>query len=258
MTLLVLGISHRSAPLRVLDQLGLTEDEADRPGRGPGRLGGGLRGDRAATCNRVEVYADVTRFHPALSRRHRPARRSATGADRGPSSSTATCISTPRPSRTCSASRPVWTRWSSVRRRSSGRSGPAWCADRSRAPPAASSTRVVQRALRVGKRVHAETGIDRSGASVVSVALDLAATVLGDLADRRVLVVGAGSMGALSVATLAARGGASIVVANRTRDAAARGRRHPGRRAAIELDRPADGAWARSDLSVCAPARRTA
>ena len=75
---------------------------------------------------------------------------------------------------------------------------------------------VGQRALRVGKRVHAETGIDRSGVSVVSVALDAAADVLGDLGERRVLVVGAGSMGALAASTLVARGASDVVVANRT------------------------------------------
>jgi glutamyl-tRNA reductase len=75
----------------------------------------------------------------------------------------------------------------------------------------------VQRALRAGKRVHAETGIDRTGQSVVSVALDAAAAHVGDLAGRRVVVVGAGSMGSLSTALLAARGVSGVVVANRTR-----------------------------------------
>ena len=39
---------------------------------------------------------------------------------------------------------------------------------------------LAQQALRVGKRVHSETGIDAAGASVVSVALDRAAGMLGD------------------------------------------------------------------------------
>jgi glutamyl-tRNA reductase len=75
---------------------------------------------------------------------------------------------------------------------------------------------VGQRALRAGKRVHSETGIDRSGVSVVSVALDAAADVLGELSERRVLVVGAGSMGALAASTLVARGVGDVQVANRT------------------------------------------
>jgi glutamyl-tRNA reductase len=74
---------------------------------------------------------------------------------------------------------------------------------------------VAQRALRVGKRVHTETGIDRAGASLVSVALDRAEARIGDLAGHPVLVVGAGSMGALAATTLARRG-AAVTVSSRT------------------------------------------
>jgi glutamyl-tRNA reductase len=81
---------------------------------------------------------------------------------------------------------------------------------------------LAQTALRVGKRVHAETGIDRAGASIVSVALDSAEAVLGELPGRRALIVGAGSMGALAGATLRRRGVTDIVVANRSPERAAR------------------------------------
>ena len=78
---------------------------------------------------------------------------------------------------------------------------------------------LMQQALRVGKRAHAETGIDRAGQSVVTAALDLAAAHLdGDLAGRPALVVGAGAMGALGVATLSRLG------------AGAAHRHQPGRR----------------------------
>nr|MDQ6935987.1 glutamyl-tRNA reductase [Actinomycetota bacterium] len=73
-----------------------------------------------------------------------------------------------------------------------------------------------QQALRVGKRSHAETGIDRAGASLVATALDRAAAHLGSLADRRALVVGAGAMARLTVSTLVATGACDVVVANRT------------------------------------------
>jgi glutamyl-tRNA reductase len=81
---------------------------------------------------------------------------------------------------------------------------------------------LAQTALRVGKRVHSDTGIDRAGASIVSVALDQAASMLGSLDGRRAVIVGAGSMGALSAATLRRRGVTDIVVANRTADRAER------------------------------------
>ena len=73
-----------------------------------------------------------------------------------------------------------------------------------------------QQALRVGKRVHAETDIDRAAPSLVSVALDRATAHVGDVRAKRVLVVGAGAMAGLAVATVAREGAAEIVVANRT------------------------------------------
>jgi glutamyl-tRNA reductase len=81
---------------------------------------------------------------------------------------------------------------------------------------------LMQQALRVGKRAHAETGIDRAGQSVVSAALDIATQHLGALAGRPALVVGAGAMGALSVATLSRRGVGPVSVTNRGADRAAR------------------------------------
>jgi glutamyl-tRNA reductase len=75
---------------------------------------------------------------------------------------------------------------------------------------------LVQQALRVGKRVHSETDIDHVAASVVGVALDDADTVLGGLAGRRALVVGAGSMGGLAAAALRRAGVGEVVIANRT------------------------------------------
>lgn len=70
-----------------------------------------------------------------------------------------------------------------------------------------------QAALRVGKRAHAETGIDAAGRSLVSVGLE--AAVPDGVAGRSAVVVGAGSMASLAVTTLA-RAGAEVAVANRT------------------------------------------
>ncbi|MEV4723958.1 glutamyl-tRNA reductase [Micromonospora humida] len=82
---------------------------------------------------------------------------------------------------------------------------------------------LMQQALRVGKRAHAETGIDRAGQSVVTAALDLTAELLdGDLAGRPALVVGAGAMGALSLATLSRRAAGPLTVTNRGAERAVR------------------------------------
>ena len=82
---------------------------------------------------------------------------------------------------------------------------------------------LMQQALRVGKRAHAETNIDRAGQSVVTAALDLAADLLdGDLAGRPAMVVGAGAMGSLGVATLSRLGAGPLTVTNRGADRALR------------------------------------
>jgi glutamyl-tRNA reductase len=82
-----------------------------------------------------------------------------------------------------------------------------------------------QQALRVGKRVHARTGIDAAGASVVSEALAAAAEALGGrtgLAGLRAAVVGAGAMGALAAAHLRRAEAAEVVVLNRSVERAER------------------------------------
>lgn len=77
---------------------------------------------------------------------------------------------------------------------------------------------LIQTTLRVGKRVHTETGLDQLGASVVSEALAAA----GDIAGKHALIVGAGSMGALTASHLRKSGIGEITVANRTEARAAR------------------------------------
>jgi glutamyl-tRNA reductase len=75
---------------------------------------------------------------------------------------------------------------------------------------------LMQQALRVGKRAHAETGIDRAGQSVVTAALEVAESHLGPLDGTSTLVIGAGAMGALSVATLTRAGVGPLRITNRS------------------------------------------
>ncbi|HZT15099.1 MAG TPA: glutamyl-tRNA reductase [Gaiellaceae bacterium] len=82
--------------------------------------------------------------------------------------------------------------------------------------------RVFRQALAVGKRVRAETAIGESPASVSSAAAALAAQVFGELEGRRVLLVGAGRIGALAAGNLASRGAEIAFVANRSPQAARR------------------------------------
>ena len=80
--------------------------------------------------------------------------------------------------------------------------------------------RVFRQALALGKRVRSETAIGESPASVSSAAAALVAQVFGELAGRRVLLIGAGRIGELAASNLASRGAEIAFVANRSQEAA--------------------------------------
>ncbi len=82
------------------------------------------------------------------------------------------------------------------------------------------TNRLFQAALATGKRVRTETQIGAGRQSVASVAVDLAMDTLGDLADRNVLIVGAGETAELTAQALHERGVATLFVANRRRERA--------------------------------------
>jgi len=82
------------------------------------------------------------------------------------------------------------------------------------------TNRLFREALSAGKRVRTETAVGRARLSISSVAVELAADMLGDLAARRVLVIGAGENGELTARALQARGVHTVFVANRRYDRA--------------------------------------
>jgi glutamyl-tRNA reductase len=114
---------------------------------------------------------------------------------------------------------------------------------------------LMQQALRVGKRAHAETGIDKAGQSVVTAALEVASAQLGDLHGRSALVIGAGAMGALSVATLTRAGVGPARITNRS---AARADRLAEAYGAVAVPfADLDAALAQADLVISATAAPT-
>jgi glutamyl-tRNA reductase len=80
--------------------------------------------------------------------------------------------------------------------------------------------RLFRGALTAGGRARQETGISEKGLSIPSVAVELARRTLGDLGERRVLVIGAGETSELVARALVARGVATVFVANRHYDRA--------------------------------------
>jgi glutamyl-tRNA reductase len=78
------------------------------------------------------------------------------------------------------------------------------------------------RAMTVGRRVRNETGINRGAVSIGSAAVELAVNLLGNLEDKKILVMGAGEIGTLVAKALARRCLSPIFIANRTYERAAK------------------------------------
>ncbi|GAA3155864.1 glutamyl-tRNA reductase [Blastococcus jejuensis] len=230
MSLLAVGISHRTAPVALLEQFAMGPDDRAKA------LHELVESDHVsealvlATCNRIEVFAEVEKFHGGVTDVSRVLARQA-GAS----------VEELSPYVTVHYEEQAVTHLFTVaagldsmvvgETQVLGQLRAAYALAREEGTVGRALHSVAQRALRVGKRVHSETGIDRAGASLVSVALDRAEARIGGLAGRRVLVVGAGSMGALAATTLGRRG-ADVVVSSRTEEHAQRLATSVGGRAA--------------------------
>jgi glutamyl-tRNA reductase len=222
-SVLVVGLSHKSAPVAVLERAAVSGDTVTKLLRDVVQAEPVAEAFVVSTCNRVEVYADVDRFHAGV---------------------TAICELL---ARHCGVPPHELTQYLYVHYEdravshllavAAGLDSMVVGEDqilgqvRSAVKLAAehgTAGRVLgelgRLALRTGKRARAETAIGRAGLSLLSAAVELAAASLGPLhpgedplAGRDVLVVGAGSMSGLATATAARSGAASITVANRTR-----------------------------------------
>src|SRR6195952_2836024 len=220
MSVLLFGVSHRSAPVSVLEQL--STDESDQAKIVDQVLQSSLVTEvmGRSTCNRVEVYAVVEAFHAGLS-----VIGSVLSEHSGMSLGDLTKYAYVRYAE--AAVEHLFAVTSGLDSAVIGEQQVLGQVRRSYASAEAHQTvgrtlhELAQRALQVGKRVHSETGIDAAGASVVSVALDMADARLSGaggrpacggersdsgkysgLAGRSAAVIGAGSMGSLAAAHL--------------------------------------------------------
>jgi glutamyl-tRNA reductase len=243
MSVLVVGLSHKSAPVSTLERAAVSGDTLGKLLHDVARLPDIAETFVISTCNRVEVYAEVGRFHGGVA---------------------GVCDLLSRysgiPAAELTSSLYVHYEDRAVQHLlavSSGLESMVVGEDqilgqvRTALKVAGEhgtlgrSLRDLGRlALRTGKRARAETGIDRLGLSLVSVGIELAAPHLGGaeaaglpeqemheklvsngpgrLSGLHVLVVGAGAMSGLAVATAARAGAARLTVANRTRAKAER------------------------------------
>jgi len=247
MSVLVVGLSHHTAPVSVLEQAVLTGDALAK------LLTDAVESEHVSevavlsTCNRIEVYADVEKFHGGVADvSELLGRYTALGLDG----------LTPHLYVHYEA-RAVQHLFTVACGLDSMVVGEGQILGQVKAALALAQelgsagrilNELVQQALRVGKRAHSQTGIDRAGRSLVSVGLEQAREAIGPLAGLRGLVVGAGSMSALAATTLLRAGVGEIVVANRTYERAARVAEAVGGRA-VPLD-AVDAELAEADLVV--------
>jgi len=75
---------------------------------------------------------------------------------------------------------------------------------------------LVERALKIGKRVRTETNISKGAVSVSSVAVELAEKIFGHLSGEQVLVIGTGEMSELTIQHLVKAGAGKIIVTSRS------------------------------------------
>jgi glutamyl-tRNA reductase len=214
MSVLVVGISHNSAPVAVLERLALDNEGAAKLAHDVLHEDHVSEATVLATCNRVEIYSDVTRFHGSVEAISRLLCEHAgehpddflphlyVHYDDGAVAHLFN-VASGLDSMVVGESQILGQAREALRAgQEGGTVGP-------------SLNLLFQQALRVGKRSHAETDIDRFAPSLVTASLATAARHIGDVAGKRVLVVGAGSLASLAVAT-ASRAGAEVTVANRT------------------------------------------
>lgn len=217
--ILALGISHKTAPVALRERVALTEGRAETFLRELLSDGEVHEAVAISTCNRTEIYVVAgdpveaeTRVLGMLARQ----------ADIRPTELAESIYAL----RNCDAARHLYRVTAGLESMIVGEAEVQGQIKRAYEVALAAGVtgplcnRLFAAALATGKRARSETAVSQSRVSVSSVAVDLARETLGDLASRRVLVLGTGEMGELTAQALSAQGAGTIFVANRRREQA--------------------------------------
>jgi glutamyl-tRNA reductase len=219
MTLLALGLSHKTARVEQREKAALSEAETRSLLRD--LLAAGVVAEAVAlsTCNRTELYAaapDPAAAEDALA--------DALVAHTHISADELACASyVLRDDRAASQLFRVTSSLDSMvvgESEIQGQVRQAWQIAVEEGASGAILNQLFRQALEVGKQVRAQTRIGSGSASVSAVAVELAEEVLDDLPGRQVLLIGAGGMAESTARSLVAHGVHEVVVANRTAGAA--------------------------------------
>ncbi|MDO5669218.1 MAG: glutamyl-tRNA reductase [Corynebacterium sp.] len=223
MSVLVVGMSHRSAPVALLERLSMDETVrndttsrlVERPSLSEAMI--------VSTCNRLEIYCVTNSFHSGVQdvvevlhaisdvdidtlRGYLYVRYADAAAEH------MMVVASGLDSMVVGEQQII------------GQVRTAYQEASEKGTVGQSLHRLAQTALHTGKRVHSETDIDDAGASMVTVAVDEALEHLhtDNLQGKTALVLGAGAMASLAATHLGRLGVDKLIIANRTRSRAER------------------------------------
>lgn len=219
MPLSVVGVSHQTAPVEVRERFAYLDDDVPEALERLRAETGIEEAVLLSTCNRTEIY-----LHPVLDPEVVEAAEGMLAAKAGPLARPVSAYlyryrgveAVRHLFRVASGLDSLVTGEAEIQ----GQVRDAYhrAAAAGTAPPLAGPVlhRLFQSALSVGGRVRAETPVGEGAASVASVAVELAKKIFGSLADRRVLVLGAGNTAERVVDSLRREGARDVMVVNRT------------------------------------------
>ena len=217
MSIVVVGVNHRTAPIELLERLAISEEQLPKALHQLDTYDHILEGAILSTCNRVEIYASVSKFHA--------------GTQDVKNFMSEFCHVAPEDFADLAYTYHDEGAMKQLLRVASGIDSlvvgeSEILGQVRRAFQAARDEGTVHRvlgaaaryALRVGKRARAETAIGRNPVSVSSAAVELARRAFADrdLSAKSVAILGAGKMGRLAAQALAASGASDITVVNRS------------------------------------------
>ncbi|MFO7567374.1 MAG: glutamyl-tRNA reductase [Enhygromyxa sp.] len=216
MSLLAVGLNHTTAPVDLREQLAVPREQIGESLSGLVRRASLSEVVLLSTCNRVEVYAvqpdqpapesivealaELRGVRSEVVQRHcfvREQDKAARHIFRVAASLESMVIGEPQ---------------------ILGQVKDAWQLARERQTVGPILDRCLTMAFRGAKRVRSETDIARGGASVASVAVDLARSIFGELQGSTVALIGAGEMSRQAALHLRAAGAARVIVVNRSRE----------------------------------------
>lgn len=250
MSILVIGVNHRSGPLSLLERLTFAPEALPKAVVDLAQRDNIREVAVISTCNRTEVYAVTERFHGAYADiRDFLCERAGIGAD-----DLLPHLFSEHDTAAVAHLFDVAAGLDSAVLGESeilGQVRQAWEIAQHEGGSRTTLNLLFRTALTVGKRARTETAIGRGTASVSHAAVELAQDRLGDLSGRKILVVGAGAMGEGIAVALAGAGASDIVVANRT---AERGRELAERvgGTSIGFERLSDAIGAADLILTCA------